>query len=181
MTTTSKRSHRKLVMILSGFALFMLGFGFALVPLYNVLCKQFGINGKTAGYAEAKSHVVDNTRTIKVNFIAAVNENMPWTFATKQHSVIVHPGENKMVAYFGRNDSKHSMVMQAIPSISPGLAAKYFKKTQCFCFTQHTLGAHKSMDMPLLFHVDTHIPKDIKEITLSYTLFDLTKFVKGKK
>lgn len=174
------KSHKKIVIILSTFAFGMLLFAFALVPLYNVLCKSFGINGKTSGAAVAKSKEIDNTRTVNVMFVTSLNENMPWTFYPKTRKITVHPGENKLVVFFGRNDTNHPMTIQAIPSISPGLGAKYFKKTQCFCFTQHTLGGKKSMDMPLLFHIDPHLPKDIHDITLSYTLFDLTKFNSAK-
>ena len=66
------------------------------------------------------------------------------------------------------------MIVQAIPSVTPGIAAKYLKKTECFCFTQQTLGGHEAMDMPLLFHLDPALPKYIKTVTLSYTLFDVT-------
>ncbi len=75
------------------------------------------------------------------------------------------------IAYFARNDSSKVMTVQAIPSVTPSLAASHLKKTECFCFNQQTLKAHQSMDMPIIFHLDNDLPKNIKEITLSYTLF----------
>lgn len=66
------------------------------------------------------------------------------------------------------------MTVQAIPSVSPGIAAKYLKKTECFCFAQQTLPGQSAMDMPLLFHLDRDLPANIKEVTLAYTLFDAT-------
>jgi len=172
---TNQNSNRKLIITLSAIAIGMFGFAFALVPLYNAMCKTLGINGKTSGTAAALSTEVDNSRTIQVLFIGNIHGNMPWTFRPITRSINIHPGENKQVAFLGRNNSDHPIMMQAIPSISPGQAAKYFKKTQCFCFTQHTLPGKTSMRYPLVFHIDKHLPKNIHEVTLSYTLFDLTK------
>lgn len=174
------RRQRIQVIALAAAAVGMFGFAFALVPLYNVMCKSLGINGKTAGAAPA-SGSADLSRWVKVQFVTGLNSNMPWTFKPLTRSVRVHPGENKFVHFFSQNNSNHTMVIQAIPSVSPGLAAKYFKKTQCFCFVQHTFKAHQSMKMPLLFHIDKKLPKNIHEITLSYTLFDLTKAVQTQQ
>ncbi|MCB1828078.1 MAG: cytochrome c oxidase assembly protein, partial [Coxiellaceae bacterium] len=89
-------------------------------------------------------------------------------------TVRVHPGENKLIAYFAKNTTDETMTVQAIPSVTPGRAAKYLKKTECFCFTQQTMKAHEAMDWPILFHIDNNLPKNIHTITLAYTLFDLT-------
>ena len=66
------------------------------------------------------------------------------------------------------------MVVQAIPSVTPGIAAKYLKKTECFCFTQQTLNGHEAMNMPLLFHLDEALPSNVNTVTLAYALFDVT-------
>lgn len=151
----------------------MFGFGFALVPIYNVLCSSFGINGKTSGPAAAgDASQIDMSRLVTVQFVATDNANLPWKFYPLQKSVQVHPGENKKVAFFAENDSGKTMTVQAIPSVSPGIAAKYLKKTECFCFTQQTFTSGQAMEMPLLFHLDPALPKDITTLTLSYTMFD---------
>ncbi|VEH86089.1 cytochrome c oxidase, assembly transmembrane protein CoxG (plasmid) [Legionella adelaidensis] len=87
----------------------------------------------------------------------------------------IHPGEIARLAFYAENKSNQRMTIQAIPSVTPGLAAKYLKKTECFCFTQQTLNGHEAMNMPLIFHLDTDLPDNINTITLSYTLYDVSK------
>lgn len=160
---------------LVGIAIGMFGFGFALVPLYNVMCKQLGINGKTSGVATVNYGKVDESRTITIQFLATRNSQMPWVFHPKQRSVRIHPGQNKRIAFYAENTTNKTMTVQAIPSVSPSLAAKYLKKTECFCFTQQTMKAHEGMDWPILFHIDNDLPKNIRTVTLAYTLFDLSQ------
>jgi len=175
-TQIKPRSNKRLLAMLLGFTIGMFGFGYALVPLYNVMCKVLGINGKTGGQVsiETSRVHVDKSRTIRVEFLTSVNSNLPWKFHPKVNSVTLHPGEMRLVNFFAENDTDKTMTIQAIPSVAPGIVAKYLKKTECFCFTQQTLKAHESMDMPVLFHLDPAIPKEIHEMTLSYTLFDVT-------
>ncbi len=170
------RRRNKFTYVLFIVPFLMFGFCFALVPLYNVFCSAFGINGKTntTSIRKADTAISDN-RNITIQFLATNNEKLPWSFKPNKVELTLHPGENKRVTYYAKNNSDHTMTIQAIPSVSPGNAAKYLLKTECFCFTQQTLGAHKSMDMPILFHIDPDLPKNIHVITLSYTIFDLAK------
>jgi len=158
----------RLVLIVVG----MFGFGFALVPLYNVFCDLTGLNGKTSGSAAViESIEVDKSREIKVEFLTMLNEDMPWKFEALQDSVKVYPGQPMKVDFIARNMTDKDMTGQAIPSVTPGLAAKYFQKTECFCFTEQVLKAGEEKVMPLLFIVDPSISEDMHEITLSYTFF----------
>lgn len=171
------KSHTRLVVVLAVVVLGMFGFGFALVPIYNSLCQTLGINGKTNKAPvvyDAKKAVVNKDRDITVEFVATKNSSVDWAFYPKVSRLKVHPGEIARLSFYAENKSKHTMTVQAIPSITPGIAAKYLKKTECFCFTRQTLNGHEAMDMPLLFHIDTDLPADIKTVTLSYTLFDVT-------
>lgn len=175
------KKHAKLVSILAGVALGMFAFGFALVPIYNSLCKALNINGKviasTVPY-DAKKTVIDKERQVLVQFVATNSGGVPWAFYPKIREIRVHPGEIAKLAFYAENTSDHQMTVQAIPSVTPGIAAKYLKKTECFCFTQQTLGGHEAMNMPLLFHLDNDLPAKVKTITLAYTLFDVTDRVK---
>lgn len=167
---------RRLLIILLISSLGMFGFGYALVPLYNVMCKNLGLNGKTTDGPIAAATVasVDMSRTVTVQFMSANNANLPWIFHPYRRTIDVHPGENTRVAYYAKNISPKEMTVQAIPSVAPGVAAKYLKKTECFCFAQQTLKSGSSMDMPLLFHLDRDLPKEVNTVTLNYTLFDVT-------
>lgn len=150
----------------------MFGFGFALVPLYDVFCSVTGINGKTGGrVSNIESVKIDDSREIKVEFLTSLNEDMPWDFKALKNSVKVHPGQVIKVEFMARNTSDRDITGQAIPSVSPGLAAKYFKKTECFCFSEQKLKAGEEKIMPLVFVVDPLISEDVHEISLSYTFF----------
>lgn len=176
---TQRRQKKlyQLLILLTVIVLGMFAFGFALVPIYNTLCKTLGINGKTntesIAYDEHKAKI-ETARVVLVQFVATNNSGVPWEFYPKIHQLKVHPGEIVKLGFYAENKTNHTMTVQAIPSVTPGLAAKYLKKTECFCFTQQTLNAHEAMDMPLLFHLDTDLPKDINTVTLSYTLFDVS-------
>lgn len=173
----AQKSHTKLIITLAVLVVGMFAFGFALVPIYNSLCKALGINGKVTLEAvayDAKSAKIATDREVTVEFVATNNSSLPWAFYPKTTKIKVHPGEIAKLAFYAENKTNHRMTVQAIPSVTPGIAAKYLKKTECFCFTQQTLNGHEAMDMPLLFHLDTDLPANVKTITLAYTLFDVT-------
>ncbi len=151
-----------------------------MVPLYDVLCDALGINGKTSGEAyTAVEATVDESRTITVQFVATNNENMPWEFGPSQTAMKVHPGAVNDTIFHARNPLQRAMVAQAIPSVSPARAAEYFHKTECFCFNQQPLEGETSAEMPLQFIIDQDLPRDIRTITLSYTIFDVTDMANG--
>jgi len=172
---TDKASAKSLTAIIRKLLLLtvvMFGFGFALVPLYDVFCDITGLNGKTGDKITFdQTSQVDESRLIKVTFVSSLNESMPWEFKPLQTEIFVHPGKLTTVQYWAKNIASHSVVGQAVPSVSPGLAAAYFQKTECFCFTRQELKAGEEKIMPVSFVVDTALPKEMKEITLSYTFF----------
>ncbi|MEM9102984.1 MAG: cytochrome c oxidase assembly protein [Pseudomonadota bacterium] len=169
---TTKRHQQVSYLILLAFGMF--GFGYALVPLYDVFCEITGLNGKTGDQVVYdESITVDENRKITVEFIAQVNRGMPWEFEPLVKRVEVSPGEHRIVSFRVANPSTEQIVGQAVPSVAPGLAANYFHKTECFCFNQQMLAGGMSMDMPLKFYIDPTIPDDIKRLTLSYTLYQV--------
>ena len=163
--------HKKLLKKLLIACALMFGFSFALIPIYTVVCKLTGINGKTSNTAAVAAASVDQTREIRVQFLARADQSIPWTFAPEVAKVTVHPGQVQVVNFRVENLTAETVVGQAIPSISPGEAAQYFKKMECFCFTQQSPQAKEIKLMRLQFYVDPALPKDLPEITLSYTLY----------
>lgn len=179
MSDDLQHKNAKLVKKLAFIALGMFGFGYALVPLYDVLCDITGLNGKTEGQAvQETQYVVDKNREVTVEFITSLNESTPMQFRAETKSLRVHPGEYYTVNYYAKNISNKTMIAQAIPSITPGLAAEFFKKTQCFCFTEQTFAANEERTMPVRFVVDPKLPERYKTITLAYTFFDNTNINK---
>jgi len=172
MTQQNTKANQRVIWISLVAVVGMFGFGFALVPLYNVFCDITGLNGKTGLSATTRTYEVDKSRTITVEFMATVN-GVPWKFEPLQEKMTVHPGELNTVSYTATNLSSTDIVGQAIPSVSPGPAASFFSKTECFCFTNQLLKAGETREMPVRFVIDPLIPKDISIVTLSYTFFKI--------
>jgi len=168
----SKNSNTRVITRLMFVVIGMFGFGFAMVPLYDVFCDVTGINGKTGDKVTlAENLQVDTSRVIEVEFIASLNESMPWEFKPRQHSIKVHPGEPTRITYVAVNNTDKAIVGQAVPSVAPGRAAAYFQKTECFCFTEQKLEAGEEKEMPVIFVVDPELPDDVSQLALSYTFF----------
>ena len=150
-------------------------FGFAMVPIYRIACEHvFGIKlaqgaaskEKTSGFVE------DDTRTVRVQFVASVNSKLPWVFAAERPSVDVHPGKLTEAWFDATNHADETIVGNAVPSIAPKTASLYFNKTECFCFTEQMLQAGESRRMPVKFIVDPQLPADVDTLTLSYTFYN---------
>ncbi len=180
-TDINQKNKRLVVKILVGVIL-MFGFAYLLVPLYSLVCKKTGINGRSSTRDnETPSLTEDKSRTVTVTFMTTIHGHLHFKFKPVTQRLDIHPGETKQIYFYAENDTGHSITVQAIPSIAPSDAAKYLKKTQCFCFTQQTFFQHEKVDMPVIFHIDPEIPKDINYLTLNYTLFDATNFIKKEK
>lgn len=162
---------------LAAIPVLMFGFGFALVPLYDVFCDITGLNGKTGRIeaSEIDSSRVDLSRTIEVRFLANTSKGLPWDFQPLVKKMEIHPGQVYEAVFRVRSASDGPTLGQAIPSVSPGLAAEHFNKTECFCFTQQELAGRETMDMPVRFVVGAGISESIEQITLSYTFYSLDK------
>lgn len=153
----------------------MFGFGYALVPMYKAICEVTGINFLTRidddAVEFAKNTQVDTSRTIRIVFDA--NIHGPWRFRPVQTSMDVNPGELATITYEIANQQDREMAGQAIPSYAPMAAGQYFKKIECFCFTQQDLKARETRQFPVVFVVDPKLPKEVTTITLSYTFFEV--------
>jgi cytochrome c oxidase assembly protein subunit 11 len=151
----------------------MFGFGYLMVPMYNIICDITGLNGKT-GRVSANSITeapLAEEREIIVEFTANVNQSGAWVFRPDARSMVVKPGTLYHASYYAENLSSQPAVAQATPSVTPFAAAKYFNKTECFCFTRQAFEAKGSMHMPLTFIIDPEIPINVDRVTLSYTFF----------
>jgi cytochrome c oxidase assembly protein subunit 11 len=177
MNDNTKQKNIRLVRTLILVALGMFGFGYALVPLYDVMCEVVFKKEKPGipVATEEVSYTVDKNREITVEFMTTVNKAAPMVFRSEIQKLKIHPGEYVTVSFYAENRTDKVMVAQAIPSISPGAAAEYFKKTECFCFTEQTFKARESKTMPVRFVVNPEIPEQYKTITLAYTFFDNTE------
>ena len=168
-------TNRRMVGNLLVFCAVMFGFGFALIPLYDVFCEVTGINNlvKADGGAAAfaRNTQVDRSRKVVVEFDA--NGRGAWQFKPEINVLEVHPGELVTVVYDLVNTRDVETAGQAVPSYAPQQSAPYFRKLECFCFEQQALGAHEQKKFPVVFVIDPKLPKDVNTITLSYTFFEV--------
>lgn len=178
------RSHRQLLLKLLGLVALAFAFGFALVPLYDAFCEATGLNGKTrsleklgpgglARKAAAPPSRIDTSRVVTVEFIGTVMPGLPWEMRPLTARLDLHPGALHQASFRVHNRSDQTIVGQAIPSVTPGLAAQHFEKLDCFCFAQQTLAPGETRDMPLTFIIKPEIDKDIRTISLAYAFFNV--------
>ena len=151
----------------------MTGLAFASVPLYRLFCQVTGLNGTTQRAEAAPGATAGE---MGVRFDANVSGTLPWKFEPVQRTIKVVPGERIQVAYRATNLVARPTAGTATFNVAPALAGKYFSKIECFCFTEQTLKAGESVDMPVVFFVDPAMLEDpdtkgISEITLSYTFY----------
>lgn len=166
------QANQQMLVKLLVVAVLMFGFGYAMVPFYRVLCDALGLN------SVVKADIVTNTqvdtgRFLTVEFDANLRSNLPWTFTAVERSVRIHPGALTQVTFEIHNRSNRPVTGQAIPSFGPQLAGRYFKKLDCFCFTQQTLAPGEVKRMPVVFVVEPGLPLDLNTVTLSYTFFEV--------
>jgi cytochrome c oxidase assembly protein subunit 11 len=174
------RANRRTALKLGAVAAGMFAFGYALVPLYDVICEVTGLNGKPTGRVEASSANVDRSRSVTVEFVGQAQSGLPWEFRPMTTALDVHPGETMTVKYYARNRADETVTGQAVPSVMPGIAAARFKKIECFCFTQQELKAGEAREMAVQFVVDPKLAPEVKTITLSYTFFNTDKVSAAK-
>ena len=168
------KSHLKVAGKMLALAIGMFGFGYAMVPIYDIICDVTGLNGKTGRVSiesVASTTATAEERTVIVEFVSSINQSGAWVFEPEVKTMVVQPGKLYSTSYYAENLSDDYVVAQATPSVSPFAAAKYFNKTECFCFTRQAFEGKSSKDMPVTFIIDEDLPINIDRVTLSYTFF----------
>ena len=170
-----KSENRALTGRLLLMAIAMFGFGFLLVPLYDVFCEITGFGGRTNATAAVVEEAPDLSREIRIEFVTTVNSYAPFEFAADVDSMTVNPGKMYFATFTAKNLTTADRVAQAVPSVAPVAAAEHFKKIECFCFTSQDFFANEQRAMPLQFIVDPDLPEYVDTITLQYTFFDTAR------
>jgi cytochrome c oxidase assembly protein subunit 11 len=179
---TARRNVRVGGMAFAG-ALFMLGLGYAAVPLYQMFCQITGFGGTTqvASEAEAaRAEMLASGQKISIRFDASTASDVPWTFRPSQATDTITIGERDIATYIARNEGSKPITGMATFNVEPEQAGKYFNKIQCFCFTEQTLAPGQEVTMPVLYYVDPAMLEDpnmkgVEQITLSYTFHRTSK------
>ena len=176
--------NRRAAFIGALIALFMVGLGFASVPLYRLFCQATGLNGTTSRVSEADVPLRAAADTVMVRFDANTHPDLPWAFRPEKPLQQVQIGERNMAFFIAQNLSKRPITGRATFNVQPDQAGGHFKKIQCFCFTEQTLQPGERVRMPVIFFVDPELrtdpdAKDIQQITLSYTFYPVDSPAKG--
>lgn len=163
----------KLLVTLSLVACLMFGFGYALVPLYDLFCDVTGFGGrtKTLTAEEASTRVVDPNRTVRVQFTSHASSALPWDFSAEVNQAELTPGKIYEFYYVIKNKVDREVTAQSTFNVTPPQAGGHLKKLECFCFTQQTLTANEERRMSVRLMVDTELPDSINELTLGYSFF----------
>ena len=174
MIEESARRNRKTAMIFSGVVAGMVAMSFAAVPAYRAFCQVTGWGGTTQRADAGAGQVLE--RPVTVRFDATVSDGLSWRFKPEQVSQTLHIGETGLAFYEAENLSSKPVTGRASFNVTPAKAGIYFKKIECFCFTEQVLQPGERVDMPVSFYVDPEMDKDIKmdgvtTITLSYTFY----------
>jgi len=161
--------NRQMMTKLLVVAVAMLGFGFAMVPMYRQICEAIGITQtRTVGAANTQ---VDASRSVTVELLAS-SAGLPWRFEAIEREVKLHPGQLVTVNYRVANTLGRPVTAHAVMNAAPSNAGKYIEKQACFCFSTQTLAAGEERVMPVVFRVSPEAPKDMTTISLSYTFFE---------
>ncbi len=170
-----RRENRSLTGKLWLFVAASFAFGFALVPLYRVLCQVTGFGDQkrlSEAVPAAQMGATDSARVVTVEFMGNLPTVGNWEFHPSQQSLRVHPGQLYEATFIARNLTGHDTVAQAVPNIAPGEAAAWFHKTQCFCFSPQAFKQGQERVLPVHFFLDRALPVNIDRVTLSYTFYD---------
>lgn len=174
-----KRTLKQQLIIMTFIAMVMFAFCYAMVPIYNVFCKVAGINGKTADKPQPLITKVDKSRMVSIELISMNDNNQATSFKATDKKFEFHPGEYVKTQFTVKNLTDKPLVVQAIPSVSPNQASNHVKKVECFCFQKQYLAPNEEVELPLKFTIDPALSYKINQLSLAYTLFDITDKERG--
>ncbi|NND53693.1 MAG: cytochrome c oxidase assembly protein [Gammaproteobacteria bacterium] len=164
---------RNLALRLGGAAVLMFGFGFALVPLYDIFCEVTGIRFELRASDEARiTEQPALSRAVTLELLASTGNGAPWEFRPVADSIEVQTGLMQETAYFAKNLSGRDIVGTATPDVAPREAGRYLKKVECFCFTEQPFAEGEARNMPVRFYIEPDLPAHIDTITLAYTFHE---------
>lgn len=177
MLKSISQQNGNIVVKLVVITIIMFGFGYALVPLYEAFCRVTGFGGKTDIIEEAAaSSAIVSDRDVAVTFTSHSHSALPWEFKPITEAMDVKIGQVQDAVFYVKNYSDKPITGMATFNVTPPRAGFHFKKTECFCFTKQVLQPGEEQEMAVRFMLDSELPDDVHELTLSYTFFDNSKY-----
>ena len=173
-------SFKKTYLSLTFFTIFMFSFSYMLVPLYDIFCEITGLNGKTNQERVLVVNENPSERFVTVKFTSTVANSAPFTFEPIDREMVVQVGKIYNTFYTLTNNTTSVKHATASPSVVPHEDAEYFKKIECFCFSQQQINGLETKELPLQFIIDNELDSDTRTLVLSYTMFNTTDQVGSK-
>jgi cytochrome c oxidase assembly protein subunit 11 len=170
------RRNRKVALIVVAVFFGMVGAAYASIPLYRAFCQATGFDGTVSRAKVAPKATLEKTVTVRFD---ANTRDLPWDFTAEQTAQDVKLGETKLAFFKVVNTSDKPVTARATFNVVPEQAGPYFKKLQCFCFSDQTIGPKQTVEMPVLYFIDPKYADDFEtrtkaEVTLSYTFYPAT-------
>jgi len=165
------RENRSLTRQLLLFTAGSFAFGFALVPLYDVICEAAGIrvNERPSAIAETAG----TGREVALEFVSILAPGGEWELVPETKEMTVQPGRLHEAKFLVRSNATVPVVGQAVPSVAPAYTARYLQKTECFCFTPQDFGPAQQREFTVRFIVDPDLPPQVDRMTLAYSMYTL--------
>jgi cytochrome c oxidase assembly protein subunit 11 len=157
-------TRRLLLMVAGSFA-----FGFALVPLYDVICEAAGIRVNETPSQAAETAAAD--RSVALEFVSILAPGGEWELVPESREIVVQPGKLHEARFLVRSRASVPVVGQAIPSVAPAYTARYLQKTECFCFTPQEFGPAQEREFTVRFVLDPALPPQVDRMTLAYSMY----------
>ena len=176
LAANNAKERRNIVVKLVIIASLMFGFGYALVPLYEAFCRVTGFGGKTDVIEESAAQAaLAIDRDVEVSFTSHAHSSLPWDFKPLTKLTTIKVGEVHEAKFYVKNNSREAITGMATFNVTPPRAGFHFKKTECFCFTKQVMQPGEEQEMVVRYMLDSELPDDVHELTLSYTFFDNAK------
>ena len=137
----ANRSNARIALICGGIFVLMVGAAFAAVPLYRIFCQTTGFAGAIPRASRAPGQVLD--QQVTVDFDTNVRD-LPWTFKPEQVRQTLHIGATGLAFFTVTNNADKPLTGRAAYNVAPDQAGYYFRKLQCFCFSDQSTSLTES-------------------------------------
>ena len=127
-------------------AVMMFGFGYALVPMYTRDLRDHRHQQPDVQRMprRARRRIRRSIRAARLRSSSTPMRAARWRFKPEQRSLDVHPGEMTTGDVRSRQRAgAHAFTRRRFRATRRSRRPTYFKKIECFCFTQQTLDAER--------------------------------------
>lgn len=170
MDDGTRKANRSLIRSLVLMVVGSFAFGFALIPLYKVICEAAGIkvNDRPSSLQASESAA---GRKVTLEFMTLLPAGSDFELVPETREMTLQPGRLYEAKFRIRSLLTVPVVAQAVPSVAPITTARYLQKTECFCFTPQAFKASEQREFTVRFIIDPALPSQVDRMTLAYSMY----------